>query len=309
MIFFKSNFLYGAVWCWKRSPHWWQVKVTLCDFGWLSQLQISCEKETWGSHLTNHLFQLLSSNTFFLHVSLWAAHTDEVRNTFVLGLGIYEAVDWPILLGICFFLLTQPCLSSFSLTEAGCGCNVLTLVLGAVVLRHGANLLHSQGCNHGEVECMPSGFCATDCSHSVLTWLDILNSNQRRTWGPKTENWHTVQGTSTSSWYFEEEEEKLTRMPNIVKDDLYVRKLSPVMPSPGSSFDQFLPKCWTPEDMNWKKIKRENYKPWYKEFQGFRFVSVHAPGPQCVFCTPVWCIRCLVFFFFHIGREKSLFAL
>ncbi|XP_021502675.1 LIM domain only protein 7 isoform X4 [Meriones unguiculatus] len=104
----------------------------------------------------------------------------------------------------------------------------------------------------------------------VYTETDgTFSSNQRRTWGPKTENWHTVQGTSTSSWYFEEEEEKLTRMPNIVKDDLYVRKLSPVMPSPGSSFDQFLPKCWTPEDMNWKKIKRENYKPWYKEFQGF----------------------------------------
>lgn len=117
---------------------------------------------------------------------------------------------------------------------------------------------------------MPFGFFATNCSHSILTWLDILNSTQRRTWGPKMETWHTVQETSTSSWCVEEEEEKLTRMPNIVKDDLYVRKLSPVMPSPGSSFDQFLPKCWTPEDMNWKKIKRETYKPWYKEFQGFR---------------------------------------
>ncbi|XP_006519242.1 LIM domain only protein 7 isoform X10 [Mus musculus] len=105
----------------------------------------------------------------------------------------------------------------------------------------------------------------------VYTETDgTFSSTQRRTWGPKMETWHTVQETSTSSWCVEEEEEKLTRMPNIVKDDLYVRKLSPVMPSPGSSFDQFLPKCWTPEDMNWKKIKRETYKPWYKEFQGFR---------------------------------------
>ncbi|XP_036014628.1 LIM domain only protein 7 isoform X38 [Mus musculus] len=104
----------------------------------------------------------------------------------------------------------------------------------------------------------------------VYTETDgTFSSTQRRTWGPKMETWHTVQETSTSSWCVEEEEEKLTRMPNIVKDDLYVRKLSPVMPSPGSSFDQFLPKCWTPEDMNWKKIKRETYKPWYKEFQGF----------------------------------------
>ncbi|XP_029397690.1 LIM domain only protein 7 isoform X12 [Mus pahari] len=105
----------------------------------------------------------------------------------------------------------------------------------------------------------------------VYTETDgTFSSTQRRTWGPKMETWHTVQETSTSSWCLEEEEEKITRMPNIVKDDLYVRKLSPVMPSSGGSFDQFLPKCWTPEDMNWKKLKRETYKPWYKEFQGFR---------------------------------------
>ncbi|XP_052046736.1 LIM domain only protein 7 isoform X4 [Apodemus sylvaticus] len=104
----------------------------------------------------------------------------------------------------------------------------------------------------------------------VYTETDgTFSSTQRRTWGPKMENWHTVQETSTSSWCLEEEEERITRMPNLVKDDLYVRKLSPATPSPGSSFDQFLPKCWTPEDMNWKKIKRETYKPWYKEFQGF----------------------------------------
>ncbi|XP_076401592.1 LIM domain only protein 7 isoform X17 [Peromyscus maniculatus bairdii] len=104
----------------------------------------------------------------------------------------------------------------------------------------------------------------------VYTETDgTFSSNQRRTWGPKMERWHTIQETSTSSCYLEEEEAKITRIPNLVKDDLYVRKLSPVMPSPGGSFDQFLPKCWTPEDMNWKKIKRETYKPWYKEFQGF----------------------------------------
>lgn len=146
------------------------------------------------------------------------------------------------------------------------------------------NLLYSQGYSYCKVKCMPFGFCATNCSHSTLTWLDILNSNQRRTWGPKMERWHTIQETSTSSCYLEEEEAKITRIPNLVKDDLYVRKLSPVMPSPGGSFDQFLPKCWTPEDMNWKKIKRETYKPWYKEFQGFRFVFVHAPGPVFVLC-------------------------
>ncbi|XP_069323764.1 LIM domain only protein 7 isoform X1 [Eulemur rufifrons] len=95
-----------------------------------------------------------------------------------------------------------------------------------------------------------------------------FSSNQRRTWGPSVENWSTVQETSKSSCYLEEEE-KTTSIPKVVKDDLYVRKLSPIMPNPGNSFDQFLPKCWIPEDVNWKRIKRETYKPWYKEFQGF----------------------------------------
>ncbi|XP_059540844.1 LIM domain only protein 7 isoform X16 [Myotis daubentonii] len=93
-------------------------------------------------------------------------------------------------------------------------------------------------------------------------------SNERRTWGTHVENWTAVQGTSDSFCYLEEEEER-TSIPDTVKDDLYVRKLSPIMPTPGNTFDQFLPKCWIPEDVNWKRIKRETYKPWYKEFQGF----------------------------------------
>lgn len=108
------------------------------------------------------------------------------------------------------------------------------------------------------------------------------------------ERWHTIHETSTSSCYLEEEEEKITRTANLVKDDLYVRKLSPVVPSPGGSFDQFLPKCWSPEEMSWKKIKRETYKPWYKEFQGFRFVFVHAPGLVFVLCPSLWYILCPV---------------
>nr|KAF6368968.1 LIM domain 7 [Myotis myotis] len=93
-------------------------------------------------------------------------------------------------------------------------------------------------------------------------------SNERRTWGTHVENWTAVQETSDSFCYLEEEEER-TSIPDTVKDDLYVRKLSPIMPNPGNTFDQFLPKCWIPEDVNWKRIKRETYKPWYKEFQGF----------------------------------------
>nr|XP_031321990.1 LIM domain only protein 7 isoform X4 [Camelus dromedarius] len=104
---------------------------------------------------------------------------------------------------------------------------------------------------------------------ALATGLYRLTSNKRRAWGKNVENWSTAQETSNSSCYLEEEEEK-TSIPNTVKDDLYVRKLSPILPSPGNAFDQFLPKCWIPEDVNWKRIKRETYKPWYKEFQGFR---------------------------------------
>nr|XP_051706553.1 LIM domain only protein 7 isoform X5 [Oryctolagus cuniculus] len=104
----------------------------------------------------------------------------------------------------------------------------------------------------------------------VYTEADgTFSSNQRRTWGSKVQHWPTVQETPGSSCSLEEAEEKATSVPSTVKDDLYVRKLSPSVPNPGNSFDQFLPKCWAPEDVNWKRIKRGTYKPWYKEFQGF----------------------------------------
>lgn len=105
-----------------------------------------------------------------------------------------------------------------------------------------------------------------------LNWLGVLNSNERRAWATNVGNWPTGQETS-SSFYLEEDEK--TSAPNTVKDDLYVRKLRPIMPNPGNAFDQFLPKYWIPDDVNWKRIKRETCKPWYKEFQGFRFVFVH----------------------------------
>uniref|UniRef100_A0A8C7BCZ1 LIM domain 7 n=2 Tax=Neovison vison TaxID=452646 RepID=A0A8C7BCZ1_NEOVI len=92
--------------------------------------------------------------------------------------------------------------------------------------------------------------------------------SNERTWGRNVENWPRAQEASRSSCYLEVEEAK-TSLPNTIKDDLYVRKLSPVIPNPGNAFDQFLPKCWIPEDVNWKRIKRETYRPWYKEFQGF----------------------------------------
>ncbi|XP_072478379.1 LIM domain only protein 7 isoform X29 [Notamacropus eugenii] len=110
----------------------------------------------------------------------------------------------------------------------------------------------------------------------VYTEADgTFSSKQRRKWDTKVENRPTIKETSNSSSYLEEEEEeeedeKATGTPNIVKDDLYVRKLSPVVPTAGSDFDKFLPKSWTPEDLSWKRIRKtSSYKPWYKEFQGF----------------------------------------
>ncbi|XP_074155387.1 LIM domain only protein 7 isoform X10 [Sminthopsis crassicaudata] len=110
----------------------------------------------------------------------------------------------------------------------------------------------------------------------VYTEADgTFSSKQRRKWDTKVENRPAIKETSNSSSYLEEEEEeeedeKATGLPNIVKDDLYVRKLSPIVPTAGSDFDKFLPKSWIPEDLNWKRIKKTtSYKPWYKEFQGF----------------------------------------
>lgn len=79
-------------------------------------------------------------------------------------------------------------------------------------------------------------------------------------------------------------------MHSIARDDFYMRKLSPNMPTPGIAVDQFLPKCWIPEEVNWKRIKRETYKPWYKEFQGFRFVPVHVSAVPSVLWLDVFCL-------------------
>ncbi|XP_053563889.1 LIM domain only protein 7 isoform X2 [Bombina bombina] len=59
--------------------------------------------------------------------------------------------------------------------------------------------------------------------------------------------------------------------PNIIEDDLYVRKVNLPAPQLKHSFDDFLPKFSTPEASACWKGKRTGIhsKPWYKEFQGF----------------------------------------
>ncbi|XP_039400049.1 LIM domain only protein 7 isoform X2 [Mauremys reevesii] len=101
-----------------------------------------------------------------------------------------------------------------------------------------------------------------------------FSSNQRRQrhLDPKEESKPKVNISSKFSGYSDDEEEKTVGIPNIEKDDLYVRKLNSAVSNPMVSFDKFLPKFWTPEEeLHWKNIKKgSSSKPWYKELQGFR---------------------------------------
>ncbi|XP_075774995.1 LIM domain only protein 7 isoform X14 [Pelodiscus sinensis] len=105
-----------------------------------------------------------------------------------------------------------------------------------------------------------------------------FSSNQRRQrhLDPKEENKPKVNISSKFSGYSDDEEEKAVGIPNIEKDDLYVRKLNSAISNPAVCFDKFLPKFWTPEEeLHWKKVKKgSSSKPWYKELQGFSQFSL-----------------------------------
>uniref|UniRef100_A0A452IG92 Uncharacterized protein n=1 Tax=Gopherus agassizii TaxID=38772 RepID=A0A452IG92_9SAUR len=105
-----------------------------------------------------------------------------------------------------------------------------------------------------------------------------FSSNQRkqRHLDPKEESKRKVKISSKFSGYSDDEEEKAVGIPNIEKDDLYVRKLNSAVSNPVVSFDKFLPKFWTPEEeLHWKNIKKGySSKPWYKELQGFSQFSL-----------------------------------
>nr|XP_032655756.1 LIM domain only protein 7 isoform X7 [Chelonoidis abingdonii] len=101
------------------------------------------------------------------------------------------------------------------------------------------------------------------------------NQKKQRHLDPKEESKRKVNISSKFSSYSDDEEEKAVGIPNIEKDDLYVRKLNSAVSNPMVSFDKFLPKFWTPEEeLHWKNIKKgSSSKPWYKELQGFRVKS------------------------------------
>uniref|UniRef100_A0A452IGJ4 Uncharacterized protein n=1 Tax=Gopherus agassizii TaxID=38772 RepID=A0A452IGJ4_9SAUR len=100
----------------------------------------------------------------------------------------------------------------------------------------------------------------------------MSNQRKQRHLDPKEESKRKVKISSKFSGYSDDEEEKAVGIPNIEKDDLYVRKLNSAVSNPVVSFDKFLPKFWTPEEeLHWKNIKKGySSKPWYKELQGFR---------------------------------------
>ncbi|XP_030422544.1 LIM domain only protein 7 isoform X2 [Gopherus evgoodei] len=103
----------------------------------------------------------------------------------------------------------------------------------------------------------------------------MSNQRKQRHLDPKEESKRKVNISSKFSGYSDDEEEKAVGIPNIEKDDLYVRKLNSAVSNPVVSFDKFLPKFWTPEEeLHWKNIKKGySSKPWYKELQGFRMKS------------------------------------
>uniref|UniRef100_A0A452IGD4 PDZ domain-containing protein n=1 Tax=Gopherus agassizii TaxID=38772 RepID=A0A452IGD4_9SAUR len=104
----------------------------------------------------------------------------------------------------------------------------------------------------------------------------MSNQRKQRHLDPKEESKRKVKISSKFSGYSDDEEEKAVGIPNIEKDDLYVRKLNSAVSNPVVSFDKFLPKFWTPEEeLHWKNIKKGySSKPWYKELQGFSQFSL-----------------------------------
>eukprot|EP00062_Callorhinchus_milii_P006562 gi/632947226/ref/XP_007888946.1/ PREDICTED: LIM domain only protein 7 isoform X2 [Callorhinchus milii] len=79
-------------------------------------------------------------------------------------------------------------------------------------------------------------------------------------------------GLSQPPWDESSSDEDKEAIPDLEKDDLYTRKLSPILPGTGVAFDRFLPKHWTREEAErWKRIQLGSQsRPWYKQLQYIR---------------------------------------
>ncbi|XP_059502478.1 LIM domain only protein 7 isoform X2 [Stegostoma tigrinum] len=73
-------------------------------------------------------------------------------------------------------------------------------------------------------------------------------------------------------WDESASEEEQDASPDIEKDDLFTRKLNPMLPVKSVTFDRFLPKNWTAkEEQQWRQIQLgSRSRPWYKELQYIR---------------------------------------
>uniref|UniRef100_UPI00398EC6B5 LIM domain only protein 7-like isoform X2 n=1 Tax=Pristiophorus japonicus TaxID=55135 RepID=UPI00398EC6B5 len=105
----------------------------------------------------------------------------------------------------------------------------------------------------------------TDTITLVTGESEKSGSNQRLVSEESTE-------TCQPSWDDSSSEEEKGADPDIEKDDLYIRKLGPMLLETGIAFDRFLPKKWTPEESEqWKQIQLGSQsRPWYKQFQYIR---------------------------------------
>ncbi|XP_072434063.1 LIM domain only protein 7-like [Chiloscyllium punctatum] len=103
-----------------------------------------------------------------------------------------------------------------------------------------------------------------------LMTQDVSNSSQKQL------SVHVVSEGSTKAsqplWDESASEEEQDADPDIEKDDLFIRKLNPVLPGKSVTFDRFLPKNWTAkEEEQWRQIQLgSRSRPWYKELQYIR---------------------------------------
>ncbi|XP_060681889.1 LIM domain only protein 7-like isoform X6 [Hemiscyllium ocellatum] len=116
------------------------------------------------------------------------------------------------------------------------------------------------------------------CQTSALTdsTTPLIEENEKSGSSQKQLSVLVVSEDSTKAsqplWDESASEEEQDADPDIEKDDLFIRKLNPVLPGKSVTFDRFLPKNWTAkEEEQWRQIQLgSRSRPWYKELQYIR---------------------------------------
>ncbi|XP_031752952.1 LIM domain only protein 7 isoform X3 [Xenopus tropicalis] len=99
----------------------------------------------------------------------------------------------------------------------------------------------------------------------------LPHSQDQKTDGQKQTKTVLKDSFEYSSLTSDEDDDFTRDVPNIVNDDLYVRKVGVPAPQSKTSFDMFLPNFSAQEDDQLRKQIRKGMcsRPWYNEFQGF----------------------------------------